>query len=307
MKTHLKQVHVLRTFLMVAILSLSFRSFAEETITLTPYKNELFQYRAVIHSEWDGQFREVPFDKQVDEYGRDQEGQVLKKVKAEYVSTELTISQQRKRVLNHLSDGKKLETFEVGQPEDARFAVIFVHGGTREQGNLGMEDWRFGGNFNRLKNIVLQNKGVYYSPTVSLSFTDEDAAHLGALIDVIKKASPSARIIMACASSGGAMCNKLAHFKDAGSRLAGLIYMGSPLASDLHLSAAAKAKLPVYIAHGAEDKNIVHSSQFSKFSQLRKDNYPTLYVLFQNGAHGTPIRMLDWYEALNWIFSSQSL
>jgi predicted esterase len=290
---------------LVAILGFSLTSYADDEFKLAPFKNELFLYREATESKWDAQFRVVPFDKQIDEYGRDQEGQVLKRAKPEYVSEELLQDNQRFRVLKDFKDKNQLESFEVGNPINAKFAVIFMHGGTPERGKLGMEDWRFGGNFNRLKNLVLRNQGVFYSPSVSLQFTDSDAALITGLIGSIRKSSPRVKIIVACASSGGKICNKLAFVKDAGSQLNGLIYMGGPLAQNIETSPAAGSRVPIYIAQGEEDRNVPHAAQFARFLKLRENEYPTLYVAFKTGAHGTPIRMLDWFEALNWIFSEQ--
>ena len=60
-----------------------------------------------------------------------------------------------------------LETFQVGSLPNAKFAVIFVHGAIDYKKHLGVNDIGFGGNFNFLKNLVLRNEGVYFSPVFS--------------------------------------------------------------------------------------------------------------------------------------------
>ncbi|MDK1483140.1 hypothetical protein QN226_31390, partial [Sinorhizobium sp. 6-117] len=39
------------------------------------------------------------------------------------------------------------------------------------------------------------------------------------------------------------------------------------------------------------------------YRSLKSKDYPTRFVLFETGSHGTPVRMTDWRDALNWIAS----
>ena len=32
-------------------------------------------------------------------------------------------------------------------------------------------------------------------------------------------------------------------------------------------------------------------------------DYPARFVRFETGTHGTPIRMIDWRDTLNWMLS----
>jgi hypothetical protein len=41
--------------------------------------------------------------------------------------------------------------------------------------------------------------------------------------------------------------------------------------------------------------------QHAVYKSLIGQGYPTRFILFQTGSHGTPIRMTDWRETLNWI------
>lgn len=69
------------------------------------------------------------------------------------------------------ASGKKspdVETYQVGDPKKAKFAVIFVHGAGGDK-RLASRDTNMGGNFNRLMNLVVRNRGVYYSPTVDFN------------------------------------------------------------------------------------------------------------------------------------------
>jgi hypothetical protein len=35
----------------------------------------------------------------------------------------------------------------------------------------------------------------------------------------------------------------------------------------------------------------------------RSPGYPTKFMRFETGTHGTPIRMVDWRKALDWMLS----
>ena len=35
-----------------------------------------------------------------------------------------------------------------------------------------------------------------------------------------------------------------------------------------------------------------------------KGGYPARFVRFETGTHGTPIRMTDWRDTLNWMLSA---
>jgi hypothetical protein len=64
-----------------------------------------------------------------------------------------------------------------------------------------MEDLRFGGNFNRLKNLMVKSGGVYVSPDFS-SFGAKGAREVQAVMNHFAENSPSAPIFLACASTG---------------------------------------------------------------------------------------------------------
>ena len=93
-----------------------------------------------------------------------------------------------------------------------RIIVLYLHGqgGSRKQ---GVDDFTFGGNFNRIKNLMADNGGLYLSPDFP-DFGDKGAAQVAALIDHYAEQSPGAKIFVACGSMGGALCWKLAARND---------------------------------------------------------------------------------------------
>lgn len=202
----------------------------------------------------------------------------------------------------------KLETAEVGNPNGARFAVIFIHGaaGIYANKDLGMKDDTFSGNFNRLKNLVVRNKGVYYTPTIK-DFPGQGPKDVAQLIAYISaKAVPGAPIVLACASSGGMLCAGISQMEEPSKRLSGFILMGASIGGYIG-TPAHRNRVPVVYAEGTCDYGNPYHQFFGAFeAMLRKDKtYPTQFQGFADGVHGTPIRMMDWRATLNWIFSVQ--
>lgn len=195
---------------------------------------------------------------------------------------------------------------EVGNPNGAKFAIIFIHGaaGIYANRDLGMKDETFSGNFNRLKNMVVQNGGVYYTPTIE-DFERAGPDDVAALITHIATKSPDAPIVLSCASSGGSVCAGVAKNDEAAKNLSGIVIMGASWGHDFLGSAAHRRRVPVVFAQGTCDRGNPYDRLFSLFAVIlkRDDTYPTRFLGFADGVHGTPIRMIDWRETLNWLFS----
>ena len=70
-------------------------------------------------------------------------------------------------------------------------------------------------------------------------------------------------------------------------------------------SPAFKAKVPVFFGQGSRDPVFPVEKQEAFFrSILKRDpRYPAMFVRFESGSHGTPIRMSDWRETINWMLS----
>jgi len=167
---------------------------------------------------------------------------------------------------------------------------------------LGNNDWNFGGNFNRLKNLTVQNGGVYYAPSVP-SFDDAGAARISGLILRAKALSPDRPVILACASMGSFICARVVRDATAVRSLSGMVLMGGAADGDYAKTPAFKAKLPVFFTHGDSDGVYAANDQIAVLRKLLKAGIPTRFVLFQTGGHGTPVRMTDWRETLNWLFA----
>lgn len=262
-------------------------------LELRGHKDRLFAYPGILSVSEGGTFLVVDYDKMRDIHRRDIEPE--RRVQSKYLS--LGVKRQSRLAL-HEANGKAIETGVTGDYAGARFAVIFVHGRGGDQ-RLGMNDYTFGGNFNRVKNLMVLNGGAYLAPTVK-SFDDAGAADVRELI-----LAGRAPVVLACASMGSIICSKLANDPAVVPRLAGMMLLGGAPDSAIVKSAAVRAKLPMVFTHGSDDTVYDWQDQktvFDRIQQSAKD-YPAQFVLFNTGSHGTPMRMTDWKQTLEFILS----
>jgi len=264
-----------------------------QSFELKGHKDRLFAYPGIMATSEDNAFIIVNYDKQRDIHGRDSEPE--RRVRSNYVSLRV---KKYSRLALHEANGRKIEIGLTGEYASARFAVVFVHGRGGDQ-RLGMNDHTFGGNFNRLKNLMLVNGGAYLAPTVE-TFDDRGAGDVKALI-----MAGRAPVVLACASMGSIICTKLANDPAVVPRLAGLVLLGGAPDMSLVRSAAVKARLPIVFTHGSLDTVYPWQDQKSVFDAVRltAKPYPARFVLFDTGSHGTPIRMTDWKQTVEFLLT----
>jgi uncharacterized protein YdbL (DUF1318 family) len=288
-------VHCLRRLVLAALFTgMTVQDAA--ALTLDAWKDALFAYGTVVETSDGGALRVIDYQELRDINGRDQVPE--RRVKSAYVSTAVKKAQQNATID---TPAGSIDVAMTGKGEGAAFTVIFIHGRGGDR-RLGNNDWNFGGNFNRLKNLAVRGGGVYYAPSVP-SFDDAGAARISGLILTAKALSPNAPVILACASMGSFICARVARDATAVKSLAGMVLMGGAADGDYAKTAAFKAKLPVYFTHGDSDSVYAANDQIAVFRKLRKAGVPARFVLFQTGGHGTPVRMTDWRETLNWLFA----
>ncbi|WP_434713187.1 alpha/beta hydrolase [Rhizobium sp. YTUHZ045] len=282
-------------FLSAAVLSAGGRARAADT--LPPFKDDLFSKQTVLQTSDGGASEVIDYDEMRDINGRDQIPE--KRAQQKYVSLAIRKAQADETLS---LDEVRLDVTRVGPAQNAAFTVIFIHGRDGDR-RLGANDYSFGGNFNRLKNLVAGNGGVYYSPTVR-SFDSNGVAAIEGLIRYASAQSPGRPIVLSCASMGSQVCWGIARDGDSVKRLKGMLVMSGVTDPDFTRSAFYKAKLPLWFAHGSRDPVYAAADQQALFESLRKAKYPTHFTLFQTGNHGTPIRMIDWRRVLNWILAA---
>lgn len=270
-----------------------------EAYRLESFKDRLFGYPGLLAGKPDDAFVIVDYDKRRDIHRRDKVWE--REVFGEYVSMKPSGSQED---LTLQANGRTITYMRVGEPRGAKAVVIYVHGqgGNRFQ---GMNDVSFGGNFNRIKNLMVRNSGLYITLDVK-DFKERGAADIKALMQHYTQRSPGARVYVACGSMGGFLCWRLAQDSGAARMMGGMLLMGSTWDEGFFSSATFQAaSLPIYFGHGSWDEVYDWKRQAKFFERLkaRAPKYPARFTLFETGTHGTPIRMTDWRLILNWMFA----
>jgi len=266
---------------------------------LAPFKERAFRYRTPLEVSDGGRFMRVPYDELIDINKRDE--LPVRKVKSWYVR-KLPRGAEVER--EYEAGGRKLQYWAMGRLSGgSKMTVIYLHGrgGNRD---WGFDDERFGGNFNRLKNLMLNAGGAYLSP----DFTDFKADGLADIKALIAKYRPltSGKLIIACGSLGNTLCWNLAEDKSASSAIDGLVMLAA-FPDDAFLSSpvvrSSGRHIPMMIAHGSWDPYYDYKQMLAFFRKLRKTSpdYPVRFILFDTGKHGAPLRMIDWRDTLNWI------
>ncbi|MFE0014041.1 alpha/beta hydrolase family protein [Mesorhizobium sp. NPDC059054] len=285
-------------FPLALLLSLASTVIFAEAQTLKPFKDELFAYPGILSAEKGDVYRVVDYREMRDINERDAVPE--RRVQPRYTSTGVRSVQQD---LALKTDAGTLRHVAVGKTEGAAIIVLYLHGqgGSRKQ---GVDDFTFGGNFNRIKNLMANNGGLYLSPDFT-DFGDKGAGQVAALIDYYAERSQGAKIFIACGSMGGALCWKLAGRADTGNRLDGLLLLGSLWDESFFTSPAFKRRVPVFFGQGSKDPVFPVENQEAFFRSIlaKSKAYPARFVRFETGTHGTPIRMTDWRETLNWMLS----
>lgn len=270
---------------------------------LKPLMDARFAYRKAIEIRDGGDFLHAPYDEFIDINDRDEIP--VRKVREGWI---------RRLAANDIQDitydggtdvlPRKLNAYAVGKTSGgSAMTVIFLHGrhGTRE---LGFDDERFGGNFNRVKRLMLQNGGAYISP----DFTDHENEGEKDIVALLKKQRPLTRgkLILACGSLGSNICWGIVNNPKTRKLVDGMVLLGgmpnNQFAKTASLSKGVH-KFPIYIAHATLDTSFSYQSLIAFYQSLKSSNYPVRMTLFESGKHGTPVRMIDWRQALNWIVS----
>lgn len=283
----------MRLLLLFAALFCSTMAHAE---LLAPFKNDLFAYPRVLSVTDGGRHVIVDYRSEQDIHRRDEVPE--RRVKRSYIDLAPRRSQHELTVSTEVA---RVPHITVGRKQNARFIIVYLYGqgGNRHQ---GMNDFTFGGNFNRIKNLAHRNGGLYLTPDFS-DFGATGARQVSSLIAYYATSSPGARVYVACGSMGGAICWRLADDADIAPKLGGLLLLGSHWEEKFFSSRAFRHLVPLFFGHGSDDTvfPVMQQERFFRSILQRAPDYPARFVRFNTGSHGTPIRMADWREVLNWM------
>ena len=265
---------------------------------LGPFKDSLFSYRAPLEVQDGGDFVLSPYDELIDINKRDE--MPVRKVKSNYISR---IPKAQILDFTYQGQNQTQPVFAVGKVTgNSSYTVIYLHGkgGSRK---WGFDDERFGGNYNRLKNLMLQNGGAYLSPDFT-NFKGDGIADITKLLEQQRR-NTTGPLVLACGSLATKICWAIANSKQGLASLNGIVVLGGfPDRSFLRVAYnVSSVNIPIYIAHGSKDPVYSSSDMIDFYQALKVKDYPVRMTLFDTGNHGTPVRMIDWRQALNWISS----
>ncbi len=289
-----------RLLAILALVCLAPAPLAADQYRLAPYKDDLFRYPAILASAYGGDYLKIAYSEQRDLNNRDTIPE--RRVRRKYVS--LATRAVRKDLTLQAGD-LTVRYIAVGRTAgDAEAVVIYLHGmnGSRLQ---GVNDWMFGGNFNRIMNLMARNDGVYVSPDFA-NFKDTGERQIKALMQKYADNSPGAPIFIACGSMGGYLCWRLAADPAAAKLIGGLLLLGSTHDDGFLKNPAMtdrSRRFPIFIGHGSHDNVMAWQDEDAFFKKIKAaaPDYPIKFALFDTGTHGTPIRMTDWRLVLNWM------
>ncbi|WP_246717495.1 alpha/beta hydrolase family protein [Oricola nitratireducens] len=268
---------------------------AAQAFELKPFKDRLFAYPGILESRDGGAYIVVDYNELRDINRRDKVPE--RRVNRAYVDP---IPRRRQADQTLQTDAGEIRFIAAGISKGARLVTVYVHGrgGDRKQ---GANDYTFGGNFNRIKNLMLRNSGVYIAPDGG-DLGDDAVQRIRELILAVLRRLPNARLVLACGSAGGAVCHALAQDDSVATRMAGIALLGS-FGSDSYIGSAAwRYRVPLFIAHGSADSVIPVAAAESFYHAVQQTpGYPVRMVRFETGGHGTPIRMTDWRDMINWM------
>jgi pimeloyl-ACP methyl ester carboxylesterase len=264
---------------------------------LGAYKDELFAYPGIIGSAGNILDLTIDYNELRDVNERDEVPE--RRVKRDYISLK---PRKFEKDIGIDSELGTLRTIATGTHEGARFIVVYLHGqgGNRKQGS---NDYTFGGNFNRIKNLAALNGGLYLTPDFS-GFGDKGSAQVKSIITAFLAKSPEAKLVIACGSMGGFLSHRLANDKELSASLSGMLFLGSFPDDQFQASLAFKAGMPVFIGHGTNDSTSPIAGMEAFAANLGKSGKGRVMLhRFQSGSHGTPVRMSDWRLVLNWMLA----
>lgn len=269
---------------------------------IPPFKDELFAYPGRSTTTPDGTSVDVDYSEARDIDERDEVPE--RRVKSAYVDLKPLRSQSEQKLDTPAGPLKVMSSGDVGGNGPV---VLFIHGRNGDR-RLGMNDRSFGGNFNRLKNLMRLSGGLYVTADAA-TFSASDARRIRALIETLASDRPGRSIVLACASMGGEFCWGLLGQPEVGRSIRAIVMLSANSAAakvEAMRKAAGERRIPLLIAHGTRDKVFAWDQAKTLYEQLHKAGYPVRFVSFSAGNHGTPIRMVDWRTELNWLLTRKN-
>jgi len=272
------------------------------------WKNKLYNYRIIKKGK---NFLLIDFDVEKDVVYRDNDN-CCNEVRKEYIwNIDLLNKYSESWYYNWKNFYFLLKPYNYTKADTL---IIFLHWNinfwTIENARLWFKDNNFWWNFNRLKNLCFLNNRFY----ASIDFQDFKINWINNIIQFlffIKNRYKNIKqiIFIAWSSWWELLSEFLKHeeknkiLKKMNLNIIWLIFEWSIFRLDDNiLNYLKNNNIKVYIVHWEKDKNISFNHMLNVFIELQKNNITSFFVLVKNWIHWTPIRMIDYYHAFNFIF-----
>lgn len=270
----------------------------EEKFKLKWFKDDLFSYKWVLEEKLDWNWRLIQFSMKEDVEDRDEID--VDKVFEHYIDRKT----EEYREIKWLYWVEWFSYYEVTdrnqKDEDKKLVVLYFHWKWWNK-TWWINDETFWWNFNRIQNLMIENSWVYITTDTELWVKSEN--NHWKLLKHLKTKYKNAKIILIWWSNWWIMLWKLLNNKEYNKFIDWIILSWTILDENKSWYSTdflIKNRIPVYIAHWNKDhiqfweKEIFLKSFLSQWWLWK-------VVIFNWWIHGTPIRMIDYKEAINWM------
>lgn len=270
-----------------------------QVFQLKPFKDELFKYRAILETKLNGNYKVLEYSQKKDIEERDEVA--VDKAHKKFIDRKTKDYKTLKEL-----QGENFNYYEVTDikvpAQDKKVIVMYLHwyGGNKEQ---WIADETFGWNFNRLMNLMIENKWVFIS--TDAEYTREQLVKHIVLLEKLKNDYPNAKIIIAGASQGWVFLWDLIASTRINNYIDWVIFLWTVLDDpnkygSKNYNFLIEKKIPMIISHWSAD--FLDYKEKEPFTQIFTEQWWKIQTeIFKGWVHWTPIRMIDWKENINWI------
>lgn len=270
----------------------------EQKYRLKPFKDDLFSYHQTLEEKLDWNWRLLEFSMKIDVEDRDEID--VDKVFEHYIDRKT----EKYREIKWLYWVEWFNYYEVTDrnqdDSEKKLITIYFHWKWWNK-TWWINDETFWWNFNRIQNLMIENSWVYI--TTDTILWDQWIKDHTKLLEHLKTKYKNAKIVLIWWSNWWLMLWDLVNNQNSNKFIDWIILAWTVLDDKNQVESTkflVKNKIPVYIAHWNKD----HISFWPKETFLKTFLYmwwKWKVVIFNWWIHWTPIRMIDYKEALNWM------
>lgn len=265
------------------------------------FKDEIFWDRQILEIKLNWSWKMIDYSQK--KYINDRDKIAWEIVKDEFI--DMKVEKFIEKNSFEIEKWKKFEYYELKDKskdnESKEVIVIYLHWHWWNKAQW-MNDKSFWWNFNRLKNLILENNWIYITTDVDLWLNESLVWHI-LLIEKLKSEYKNAKIIIAWASNWWVFLWHLLNSSRINKFIDWAIFLWTILDNSKSYNFMIQNWIPLYIWHWTHDFNPYKEKE--EFIKIFNEQWWMWQVeIFKNWVHWTPIRMIDWKETINWILKN---